>query len=144
MGVLAAYLLGGATPLSGLTIRPARAAQPLEALRGDSPEAASIANDDVSSYARLGRNDSDAHARGLGALELACPDFQQYEFDPPSTYARTLRCLPDSDVVFVSTNFGDAPDPGYVRFTIAAEQILSDQFDCTVTDYGRKCLRKRT
>ena len=125
-----------------LTIGPARAVEPLGALRGDSPEAASIADDDVSTYTRLGRNDLDAHARGLGALTLACPDFQQYEFDPPSTYARTLRCLPDSDVVFVSVNFADVPVADYIEFTTEVEAVLASQFDCALAEYGRKCLRR--
>lgn len=140
-----AYLMGGATPLGQLIIKPSTAAQPIGQLDGISPEAASIADLDVATYTRLGRNDQDAHARGLDDLDLACPDFQQYPFDPQSTYDRTLECLPDSDVVFVSTNFADQSEPAaYVEFTTAARAVLDRDFACVDTDYGQRCLREPT
>jgi hypothetical protein len=142
VGVLVAYLMGGATPISALLIRPPTAAQPFDQVRGDSPEAVSLGADDVTTYSRLGRNDMYAHARGLDGLELACRDFQQYPFDPPSTFSRTLECLPESDVVFVADNFADQVElADYVRFAVEAEAILADDFECAATDYGRKCLR---
>lgn len=138
-----AYLMGGATPLGQLIIKPSTAAQPIQQLDGISPEAASIADLDIATYTRLGRNDQDAHARGLDDLDLACPDFQQYPFDPQSTYDRTLECLPDSDVVFVSTNFADQSEPAaYLEFTTAARTILDRDFTCTDTEYGQRCLRE--
>ena len=142
VSIATAYLLGGAAPLGQVLIRPDTAWQPLAQVRGPSPEAASIANVQVSTYSRLGRNDRDAHARGLDELRLACRDFQQYPFDPDSTFQRTLSCLPRSDVVFVSDNFADQEGPdGYSRFTREAAAILESQFTCTPTTYGRRCLR---
>lgn len=139
----AAYLMGGATPVGQILIKPATALQPINQLDGDSPEAQSIAGLDLNTFSRLGRNDQDAHARGLDDLELACPDFQQYPFDPQTTYDRVLDCLVDSDVVFVSTNFADQDYPAaYLTFTEAARAILGTYFVCTDTSYGQRCLRE--
>lgn len=142
VGVLAAFVLGGATPPSSLFIKPMTASQPLDQARGDSPEALSTVGDDVSTYSRLGRNDVYAHARGLGDLTLACRDFQQYPFDPPTTFSRTLGCLPESDVVFVANNFADLDESAeYASFATDVEALLAEEFACTATEYGRKCLR---
>ncbi len=141
--LVAAYLLGGAAPIGQILIKPATAVQPLDQLTGESPEAKSIARDpDVETYARLGRNDRTAHARGLDSLDLMCLNFQQYPFDPDSTFDRTLACLPEADVVFVADNFADQVDaPSYARFAEKARGILARDFTCTPADYGQKCLR---
>lgn len=141
--VATAYLMGGVVPVSQVIIKPVTAAQPLQQLSGISPEAASIADDPgLATYSRLGRNDRDAHARGLGELVLMCRDFQQYPFDPEQTFARTLDCLPQSDVVFVADNFADQTGTAeYARFTTRARSILERQFICIAAEYGKKCTR---
>jgi hypothetical protein len=142
--VLAAYLIGGAahpywylTALRGLGTHVA-------SLQGRSPEAdALIAKGQAGRYARLGTNDTNAHARGLQSWELVCPRFHQYPFDSPSALAEVLTCLPTADAVIVASAFGpETGEAAWNRFVSRARAVLSEDYTCEPTSFGELCTRR--
>jgi len=97
----------------------------------------------ASSYARVGQGDDPAHAVGLGQWTLACPRFQQYWWESPSTLQRTLDCLPNARVVLVTPDlYGPVSSPAWDDFQQSVEMILSSGFDCRDADGVRICVKR--
>ena len=95
-------------------------------------------------YMRLGSNTDDSHAYGLRDYDFACYQFVQYYYDLPETLDYIPTCLPTADIVIVDNSLSERPGADtwneYVR---QSEEVLSEFFTCSTTDYGRLCLRQR-
>lgn len=143
--LVVAVLVGGVVhPYTFLTsVRQAR--QSVLSLSGPSSEAVTLlAVAPTGRYARLGSNDTDAHARGLGSWTLGCPRFTQYHFDPPWSFEEALTCLPTVDAVLVLDGFAPESDqPSWNAFVIRARSTLASQFHCRPESYGELCTHVR-
>ena len=98
-----------------------------------------------STYARLGKNTDDSHARGLRNMDLVCYQFLQYPYDPPANLSRIPDCLPTADFVIVDPTF--ATEPGQVvwnDFVEQASHVLRQDFQCLSEPWGRLCSRRHS
>lgn len=142
--VLAAYLVGGAPhPYWYLSAARGLAAH-VASLEGASPEAREVAaSGSAGNYARLGANDTNAHARGLQSWDLTCRRFHQYPFDPPSALDEVLTCLPKADAVIVGGGFRiEAGKTAWNLFVTRARAVLSEGYTCEPTSFGEICARR--
>jgi hypothetical protein len=95
------------------------------------------------SYMRLGSNTDDSHAYGLRDYDFACYQFVQYYYDIPSTLDFIPTCLPEADVVIVDHSLARRSDaPEWNSFVGKSEDVLTSDFTCRPTEYGRLCIRR--
>ena len=95
------------------------------------------------SYMRLGSNTDDSHAYGLRDYDFACYQFVQYYYDIPSTLEYIPTCLPEADVVIVDDSLAiRSGAPEWNSFVEASESVLTSDFTCRPTEYGRLCIRR--
>jgi hypothetical protein len=116
-----------------------------------------LATGSSGTYARLGTNDDDGHAYGLGNWKLACPRFHQYDFEPDIILDSVISCASKAPTLIVSETFAqDEPvrqdaygyswhhtSERWAAFVARAEQMLADKYTCD-GDPGhlRICKRK--
>jgi hypothetical protein len=142
--VLAAFVIGGAPHPVAYVDSIRTVGRSMRSLEGPSePARALLETATTGRYARLGSNDLEAHARGLGAWQLACPRFHQYPFDPPTTFDDTVDCLHRADAVIVSRSF--VPLDGHEHWNLFVQRArteLDRDFRCRATHFGELCTKK--
>ena len=141
--LLFGYLIGGAVHPYWYLEDVRTAGSRLTSLAGPSSEARELLKlAPKGDYARLGTNDIGAHARGLESWTLACRNFQQYPFDPPSSLEDVTACLRSVDAVIVSSSLAPEPSqPSWNSFVARARDSLDRYFTCKRTGFGRVCTR---
>nr|NLI49996.1 hypothetical protein [Propionibacterium sp.] len=139
--LVATILLGGVS-LGKLQDAASSPWTRLNDLRTVQPLSAELATrDGVSSYARVGSNDDRGHALGLRNLSLACPAFQQYDFDPPEWLDGIAACLPTADAILVAPSVvHQAGEPDWNSYVDRVDAILRS-YRCEEYATGRLCVR---
>jgi hypothetical protein len=95
-------------------------------------------------YARLGQNDDNAHARGLYDWKLVCPRFHQYPFDNLSTFNQTLECIADADYLIISPTFKEySQTPAWNEFVRLATVEVGQKFSCKSYIINQVCKNSR-
>ncbi len=142
--MLVAFLMGGATHPYWYLAATRGLASRVASLQATSPEARALTGiAPTGRYARLGSNDTNAHARGLQSWDLACRRFHQYPFDPPSALSEVLTCLPSAEAVVVDANFRIEPgQDGWNHFVTRAREVLAEGYSCTPATFGELCVRR--
>lgn len=106
------------------------------------PSAATKALNDanVTTVARLGSNGRGEFV-GLRSVELACPVFHEYPFDPPERLAENLACVTKAPFVIVNIqDFTVSPGhPAWNSFIAAVEQQLQSGYECQDYSTFRLC-----
>ncbi|MFM6848007.1 MAG: glycosyltransferase 87 family protein [Terrabacter sp.] len=110
-----------------------------------SPASALLASlPEVRTYARVGSNDTAAHAVGLGALELACPRFHQYAFiESAAILDATAVCLPRADALIIDSLV--QPQPGataWNAFVAQVRTLVATGYDCSPAAGAEVCVRR--
>jgi hypothetical protein len=83
------------------------------------------------SYARLGDNSSPAASIGVRSWRLACPTFQQYEFDTAATLNGTLKCIEAKKPVLLLAAFEDSPGHKPMHnFYVAVQRLIMSHYTC--------------
>lgn len=95
----------------------------------------------VKTYARVGTNDDQGHAVGLRHLELKCPGFHHYPFDPPEQLYATAECIRGADALLVSDAIAPGGGAAWNEFVSRVEVVLAD-YDCEKIGHTRLCLRR--
>jgi hypothetical protein len=91
-------------------------------------------------YARLGQNDDNAHARGLQNWKLACPRFHQYPFEDASIFSQTLECLEEAEYLIISPQFKEySQTPVWNEFVKLAMIEVRQQFNCKIFLNNQVC-----
>jgi hypothetical protein len=94
-------------------------------------------------YARVGKNDDDGHAFGLGNWKLACPRFHQYPFDSSQVLDGVVDCLPGAGVIVVSpTAVPVAGNTTWNTFLDKVETTLGTHYSCALSGVERICTRR--
>jgi hypothetical protein len=107
-------------------------------------EAALLAEANKGTYARLGQNDDNAHAKGLYAWKLVCPRFHQYPFDDISTFNQTLECIDDVEYLIISPTFKEyAQIPAWNEFVRLAMVKVRQKFQCKSYTANQVCKNSR-
>lgn len=142
--MLVAFLIGGATHPYWYLAATRALASHMASLQGTSPEAQALtAIAPAGRYARLGSNDTNAHARGLQSWDLACRRFHQYPFDPPNALDEVLTCLPTADAVVVDASLRIKPGQDeWNHFVTRAREVLAEGYTCTPATFGELCVRR--
>ena len=97
---------------------------------------------DSGTYARVGMNDDGGHAYGLRMWHLECPRFHQYPFEPEDILGDVASCLPNADVIVVSSSaVPRAEYPAWNRYLGDVEELLSSRYDCSAWESKRICVR---
>lgn len=144
---VAAWLVGGVTAASeyrdALTFFRGSAGVLLQT----PPDAQAIlALGPTGSYARLGGEYDDGHAKGLRDWQLVCPRTHQYFFQPAAILGPALECVATAPVVLVSPTFAPRPEsldvPDWNEFVREGEAMLARDFICTPHEDFRICVRK--
>jgi hypothetical protein len=95
-------------------------------------------------YARLGQNDDNAHARGLYDWKLVCPRFHQYPFDDISTFNQTLECIDDVEYLIISPTFKEySQSPAWNEFVRLSMVKVRLNFQCTIYTTNQVCKNSR-
>jgi hypothetical protein len=83
------------------------------------------------SYARLGDNSSPAASIGVRSWRLACPTFQQYEFDTAATLNGALKCIKAKKPVLLLAAFEDSPGRKPMHnFYVAVQRLIMSHYTC--------------
>jgi hypothetical protein len=91
-------------------------------------------------YARLGQNDDNAHARGLQNWKLACPRFHQYPFEDASMLSQTLECLDEAEFLIISPQFKEySQTPVWNEFVKLAMIEVGQEFNCKIFLNNQVC-----
>lgn len=104
--------------------------------------AAILSTGDPTSFARVGGANEGGFGQGLGEWTLACPRFEQSQYQNPASLADTLECLPSARVIL--TRDDAVPLEGEDRwneFLAGVESLLAADYSCELFEYGRICVR---
>ena len=83
------------------------------------------------SYARLGDNSSPAASIGVRSWRLACPTFQQYEFDTSATLNGALKCIETKRPVLLLAAFEDSPGRKPMhKFYVSVQRLIMSHYTC--------------
>jgi hypothetical protein len=117
----------------------------LTMLRQESSASALLASlPEVHTYARVGSNDTSAHAVGLRDLELACPRFHQYAFiESEAILEMTASCLPRADAIIVDDSARpQAGADAWNGYLARVEGLVGTGYDCLPRAGARVCVRQ--
>ena len=98
------------------------------------------------SIARVGGGNDIGWGRLIREWDLACPNFHQHTWESSEWLGRTLDCLPDAQVIYVSRgelNPTDAPTP-WNNFLVSVEELLDVRYACLDVIGGELCTRTLT
>lgn len=108
--VLVALCIAGTGWPRGETLFPGQFETKLANLNATPPEARLLSQFGLArEYARLGGNDDQGAAVGLGGWQLVCPRFHQYPFESGQVLDAVYDCAKTAPVLVVSKSL--APDP---------------------------------
>jgi hypothetical protein len=96
-----------------------------------------------STYARLGQNDDQGHAVGLGKWKLSCPRFHQYRFESATILNNVLKCASTAPVLIIANSIVPEPEsnsPTWNDFVAGVEQIAKG-YSCDASSGLRICVR---
>jgi hypothetical protein len=144
--VSVSLLLGGTTDLAPYTNDPVEMVR-LEVSLLDAPPTESrrlLAIGTSGSYARLGQNDDEGHAIGLSNWKLACPEFNQYPFEPAQNLNKVLDCVRSVPTLIVARSLAEEPGrPIWNDFVADVEDLLRSSYHCDAATGLRICQLSR-
>jgi hypothetical protein len=116
------------------------------ALRELSPETQRLlASGPPGTYARVGMNDDQGHAFGLGEWQLACPKFHQYYFQPATVLNETFNCISTVPTLIVAESIRPVdiggPWPDWDEFVARLQRLLAADYTCDADEGLRICQR---
>jgi hypothetical protein len=83
-------------------------------------------------YARLGQNDDNAHAKGLSSWDLVCPRFHQYPFENLDNLKLTSQCIGKAQYLILSPTFKEDPENiTWNNFVSLTKYEIALKFKCT-------------
>jgi hypothetical protein len=107
-------------------------------------EVALVEESKKGTYARLGQNDDNAHAKGLSGWRLVCPRFHQYPFDDLSTFKQTLECIGKAEYLIISPTFKEySQSPAWNDFVRLAMVEVGYEFSCKSYTINQVCKNTR-
>ena len=144
----AAILLSGATRSTFFLYVKAFKDMPesIVALRELSPETQRLlASGPPGTYARIGMDDDQGHAFGLGEWQLACPKFHQYCFQPSAVLNETANCISTVPTLIVADSIRPVevcrPWPDWDEFVARLQRLLAADYTCDANEGLRICQR---
>lgn len=96
-------------------------------------------------YARLGSNDENGHARGLGSWSLLCPRFHIYQFQSLDVLYETTNCALEAPILLIGRSFSMENwnwNSELRQFFTSVEQRIEKDFECTGRDGVRVCTHR--
>ena len=116
------------------------------ALRELSPETQRLlASGPPGTYGRVGMNDDQGHAFGLGEWQLACPKFHQYYFEPGTVLNETVNCISTVPTLIVAESIRPldigGPWPDWDEFVARLQRLLTADYTCDANEGLRICQR---
>lgn len=145
--LVTAYAVGGALHPTFYVQATREAPLALAALQQESPASALVASlPEVRTYARVGSNDTEAHALGLRGLVLECPRFHQYAFiESAAILGSTATCLHGADALIIDDSAvpteGASPWNDYIE---RVRVLVSTGYDCVPSTGAQVCVRRPT
>ena len=95
-------------------------------------------------YARLGQNDDNAHAKGLQNWKLACPRFHQYPFEDVFIFKQTLDCIDEAEFLIISPQFKEYSQTSvWNEFVKLAMIEVGQKFNCKTLLNNQVCQNTR-
>ena len=94
--------------------------------------------------ARVGGGNEIGWGRLIRGWDLACPNFHQHAWESQEWLSRTLKCLPEAKVVYVSRGElipTETPSP-WDDYLISVEELLQHHYTCIEVFGGNLCRQR--
>mgnify|MGYP000521085073 CR=1 FL=1 len=94
--------------------------------------------------ARVGGGNEIGWGRLIRGFDLACPNFHQHAWESREWLGRTLECLPNAQLIYVSRGElvpTESPSP-WNEYLNSIEDLLRDNYTCNETFGGEICTQR--